>query len=104
VQLSPPVREVAVVTLNGLDCGLLWAPPYVLDVTEQLRPGPNQLRLVVSNTAANALAEETEIQRLSEQSAERYGRRFRMQDLDLALVGVESGLLSTPVLNWEERP
>jgi hypothetical protein len=98
--VAVPVREVAVVVLNGVECGRLWAPPYTLDVTAQLRPGRNELRLVVSNTAANALSRDTDILALAEQSAARYGRRFRMQDLDLALQGVASGVLGTPVLTW----
>ena len=32
------------------------------------------------------------------ESERRYGRRFRMQELDLAMDGVRSGLLAVPTL------
>jgi hypothetical protein len=95
---SPPVREVAVVSVNGTECGTLWAPPYVLDLSEHLQPGTNELAVTVYNTAANALAADTAMHRLADESSARYGRRFRMQDLDLALEAVASGLLAVPHL------
>lgn len=58
------------------------------------------LQVVIYNTAANALAEDSEIHRLVEESAAAFGRRFRMQDLDKALDSVGSGLLSVPRLAW----
>jgi hypothetical protein len=36
--------------------------------------------------------------RLAAESEARYGRRFRMQDLDKALATVQSGLLQVPTL------
>jgi hypothetical protein len=98
--VSPPVREVAVVHVNGAESGILWAPPYALDITAHLTAGTNRLRIVVHNTAANALAADTAIHRAVEVSTARYGRRFRMQDLELALDGVSSGLLAAPSLAW----
>jgi hypothetical protein len=98
VQATAPVREVVEVIVNGSAAGVLWAPPYTLDLTGRLNPGTNTIELVVSNTAANALAADTAIARIVEQSRERYGRRFVMQDLDRAMDGVSSGLLCVPVL------
>jgi len=103
VQLTAPVREVVQVVVNGQPVGVLWAPPYVLELGDQLVAGPNTIELLVSNTAANALAADTAIGRLAEQSRQNYGRRFVMQDLDRALDGVSSGLLCTPVLR-QVRP
>lgn len=98
VAVTPPVREIVEVIVNDASCGVLWAPPYRLDLTDYLRPGPNELRLVVHNTAANALSVETAICPLVKESTARYGQRFVMQDLDKAMDGVESGLLSVPQL------
>jgi hypothetical protein len=98
------VREVAVVSLNGVECGRLWAPPYVLDLTGRLHPGTNELEVDVYNTAANALSADSDIDRLAAESSARYGRRFRMQDLDLALESVSSGLLAVPSLTWTGTP
>jgi hypothetical protein len=98
VATRAPVGEVAQVRVNGVDCGLVWAPPYRLDVTTALRPGTNQLEVTVANTAANALAVDEHIVRMAADSEARYGRRFRMQELDRAMDTVRSGLLQVPVL------
>ncbi len=95
---NPPVGVVAEVAVNGVACGVVWAPPYVVDVTAALRPGRNQIELTVANTAANRLAHDPHLGPMVEESERRYGRRFRMQELDKAMDGVRSGLLGTPGL------
>ncbi len=95
VASGAPVGEVARVELNGVDCGVVWAPPYRLELTGG-RAGVNELTVEVFNTAANALAVEDHIGRLAAESEARYGRRFRMQQLDRAMDGVSSGLLVVP--------
>jgi hypothetical protein len=42
--------------VNGLDCGMAWAPPYRVQITNALRSGTNKIEIIVYNTAANALA------------------------------------------------
>ena len=54
--LEAPVREAAEVYVNGRRAGVVWRPPYVVDVTKFLQPGDNTLHIVVANTAINALA------------------------------------------------
>jgi hypothetical protein len=98
VAVSTPVREVVEVFVNEQPCGILWRPPYRTEVGAALRPGSNDIRLRVSNTAANALSQDTAIGRIVDESRKHYGRRFQMQDLDRALDGVSSGLLEVPVL------
>ena len=49
------VHDVAHVWLNGHDLGILWLPPYELDVTSYLRKGKNTLEIEVVNTWHNAL-------------------------------------------------
>ena len=51
-----PVREAAIVYINGQRAGSVWCPPYSLDVTSLLKPGPNKLRIEVSNTAINYMS------------------------------------------------
>jgi hypothetical protein len=91
-----PVGEIAQVRLNGVACGVVWAPPYELDVSAAARGGRNHIEITVSNTAANALAADGQIGQLTADSDARYGRRFRMQELDRAMATVRSGLLSVP--------
>jgi hypothetical protein len=49
------VANLAQVRLNGQDLGVLWAPPFTVDVTAALRRGRNTLRIVVANTWRNRL-------------------------------------------------
>jgi hypothetical protein len=93
-----PVGEVAQVLVNGIDCGLAWAPPYRVDITQALRSGSNKIEIIVYNTAANALAADKHITRLAADSEARYGRRFQMQDLDRAMESVRSGMLQVPMI------
>ena len=102
--VQPPIREIAVVTLNGEECGTLYAPPYRLDVTDSLRPGDNVLRITIGNATAAALAAPDAARGLEADVAashEQYGVRFRMQDVDHAADGLRSGLLAVPTLRWE---
>jgi hypothetical protein len=103
VAVRGPVGEVAQVRVNGLDCGLAWAPPYRVQITDALRNGTNKIEIIVYNTAANVLAGDPHITRLAAESEARYGRRFRMQDLDRAMESVRSGLLRVPTIVLTER-
>jgi hypothetical protein len=94
----PPVGEIAEVVVNGTPAGVVWATPYRLPIGRHLCLGTNTLQLRVSNTAAGALAADREVAARAEASARRYGRRFRMQDLDLATAGLSSGLRGIPRL------
>jgi len=49
------VRELAEVSLNGKPLGIVWAPPFRLDVTKTLRPGKNEIVIRAVNTWANRL-------------------------------------------------
>ena len=98
VAMIGPVGEIAEVRVNGIDCGIAWAPPYRVDITGAAHSGRNEIEITVSNTAANALAADQHIIELAAQSEARYGRRFRMQDLDRAMASVRSGLLSVPMI------
>jgi hypothetical protein len=98
VAIRGPVSEAAQVRVNGIDSGLAWAPPYRVEITGALRSGTNKIEITVYNTAANALAVDEHIMRLAEESEARYGRRFRMQDLDRAMESVRSGVLRVPTI------
>ena len=97
-RIEPPVGVVAEVVVNGVACGVAWAPPYVVDVSAAVRPGRNQIEITVANTAANRLADDHQLRSRVAESERRFGRRFRMQELDRAMDGVASGLLAAPTL------
>jgi alpha-L-rhamnosidase len=99
--LDSPVREAAEVFLNGKPAGVVWHPPYRLDVTGFVVAGSNDLRVVVGNTAINELAGRS----LPDYRLlwDRYGTRFVPQDMnDLrplpsGLVGPITLIRSLPV-------
>ncbi len=49
------VKNLARVQLNGADLGVLWKPPFALDVTDVLKPGDNRLIVKVTNLWPNRL-------------------------------------------------
>jgi len=89
---DPPIREVAQVFVNGRLAGVLWHPPYQLDIAPFLHAGANTLRIVVANTAINELAGRAAPDyRLLNL---RYGEKFTPQDMD-HLEPLPSGILGT---------
>lgn len=88
-RLEGPIREAAVVTVNGHRAGSVWCPPWSIDITEFLKSGENRLRIVVSNTAINHMAGRAlpDYRLLNL----RYGERFQPQDMD-KVQPVPSGL------------
>ncbi len=49
------VRDIAQVEVNGKSTGLVWAPPYRVDITGALEPGVNHLRISVTNEWTNRI-------------------------------------------------
>ncbi len=49
------VRQIAAVTVNGKDLGVLWKKPFRVDVTDALRSGENALEVRVANDWFNRL-------------------------------------------------
>ena len=98
--LESPVREAAMVSLNGQAAGAIWRPPYELDVTKLLHTGANQIRVTVANLAINELAGQSlpnyKLLNL------RYGERFTPQDMN-HLEPLPSGLLGPIHLKSVER-
>jgi hypothetical protein len=85
-----PIRDAAEVYVNGERAGVVWHPPYTIDVTNFLRTGRNTVRMVVGNTAINSLAGHAlpPYHLLNE----RYGERFTPQDMG-NLQALPSGIL-----------
>ena len=52
------VRDVAHVTVNGVDCGVAWTAPFRVDVTQAVRAGSNELEVDVANPWRNRLIAE----------------------------------------------
>ncbi|HTJ30684.1 MAG TPA: glycosyl hydrolase [Acidobacteriaceae bacterium] len=98
--LESPIREAAEVFVNDQPAGVLWRPPYRVDITGVVREGENHLRIVVGNTAINALAGHPQPDyRLL---WNRYGVLFVPQDMQ-DLQPLPSGLLG-PVTLLQSNP
>jgi hypothetical protein len=93
--LESPVREAARVFVNDQFAGFVWHPPLRVDISRLLKPGKNNLRIVVDNTATNALAATTPPNyRLL---YDRYGVEFIPQDMQ-NLEPLPAGILGRVVL------
>jgi hypothetical protein len=98
--LESPVREAAVVYVNGKRAGAVWCPPYSVDITKFLKSGTNTIRIEVGNTAMNYMAGHSlpDYRLLNL----RYGERFQAQDMD-KIQALPSGLLGPVRLIAYER-
>ncbi len=93
--LEPPVRDAAVVYLNDKRIGAAWCAPYAVDLTGELKPGRNTLRIEVGNTAVNYLAKAgfpNYNQRAVDQEFPP-GNRFQPQGMNLYAQPLPSGLI-----------
>jgi len=87
-----PIREAALVVVNGQPAGALWHPPYRLDVSKYLKVGENHIEIHVFNTALNAWSAlpPHDFKPL----IAKYGDKFQMQDMD-QVKPISSGILGT---------
>jgi len=55
------VLVICRVSVNGQDLGVLWKPPFKVDITSLVRPGTNSLRVQVTNLWPNRLIGDEQI-------------------------------------------
>jgi alpha-L-rhamnosidase len=98
--LDPPIREAAIVYVNGRRAGSLWHPPYRIEITQLLHGKDNRVEVQVYNTAINELTGQPP----HDYSAlwAKYGKRFEPQDMD-NLHPIPSGLFG-PIRLMGETP
>ena len=49
------VKQIAEVTLNSKNLGILWKPPFRMDITKAIKPGKNVIEVEVTNLWPNRL-------------------------------------------------
>ena len=49
------IQEIARVTVNGNDCGIIWTPPYKANITQHLKEGTNNITVQVINNWNNRI-------------------------------------------------
>lgn len=90
------LRELAEVKVNGQSCGIIWAPPFRLDISRAVKPGSNTLEVEVVNFWPNRIigdASLPEPQRLT---------RTNIRKLTADTPLMESGLIG-PVRLYHRR-
>ncbi|UCC98936.1 MAG: hypothetical protein JSW66_03430 [Phycisphaerales bacterium] len=87
------VRFVADVHLNGKNLGILWKPPFRVNVTEALRPGKNELVVEVANTWSNRLTGDA-----NSPASERYCRTNITKSLTWEVPWKDTPLLESGLL------
>ena len=92
------LHDLARVTVNGIDCGVAWTPPYRVEVSSVLRRGENTLDVRITNTWANRLRAE---QAKPEAGRQAWSLVPAAQVLPEALPG---GLLGLVTLEVGEEP
>ena len=98
--LDSPLKEAAVVYVNGERAGSIWCPPYQIDVARFLKPGTNTLKIQVANLAINYMSgHKLPDYRLLNL---RFGERFQAQDMD-KVRPEPAGLLGHIRLIWGSR-
>jgi len=94
------VKDLAEVSVNGHATAVLWKPPYRVDVTDLLQPGPNQLDVKVTNQWTNRQIGDRlgppEKRVLTSDPVPAFGRRQPVLN--------DSGLLGPVTLVSETRP
>ena len=86
------VREVADVTLNGHPAGAAWIPPFEVEITDWLKPGPNTVSITVANLPLNRFLGTPDEDLTALRAA--YGERFPSpQEKQIVHQQVPSGLL-----------
>ena len=78
--IDGPVREAAVVYVNGRRAGSVWSAPYRVNVSGLLKDGTNDIRVAVANLAVNHMAGRP-LPNYSELN-KKYGVRFEAQDMN----------------------
>jgi hypothetical protein len=101
--LDAPVREAAVVYVNGKRAGSIWCPPYQVDLTGLLHSGENQIRIEVANLAVNYMADfKNHPLPNYKELKKKFGDRFQPQDMK-KIKPVPAGLLGPITIVAEEK-
>ena len=81
------VRELAEVKVNGRSCGIVWCPPYRVDITGAVKSGENKVEIEVVNFWPNRIIGDASLppdQRLT---------KTNIRNLKVTTPLMESGLL-----------
>ena len=95
------LRELAEVRLNGIDLGILWCPPFRVDVTDALKPGDNSLEIDIVNFWPNRIIGDAALP--LEERRTRTNIRKLTRDTPLVASGLR-GPVRLLLARWAEAP
>jgi len=87
------VDEVAEVFINGKAVGIVWKPPWYIDVTSTVKPGRNTLVVKVTNLWANRLAYDTGLPK---------EKRLTWSNVGASGGGLASGLMGPVIIRAKD--
>jgi hypothetical protein len=90
------VRELAEVKVNGKSCGIVWCPPFRVDISSAVQPGKNRLQIEVVNFWPNRIIGDASLPR------EQRLTQTNIRKLTANTPLIESGLLG-PVRILEQQ-
>ena len=91
------VREITEVKVNGKSCGIVWCPPWRVDISDAVQPDENKLQIEVVNFWPNRIVGDAslpEAQRLT---------RTNIRKLTATTPLEEAGLLGPVILQRETK-
>ena len=91
------VKNLAEVFVNGVSCGVIWTPPFRVDVSKALKEGENTLKIDVVNTWNNRMVGDSRLSPEKRITSTMYP--FRMEGKSL----LAAGLMGPVVLESQER-
>jgi hypothetical protein len=91
------VRELAEVKVNGQSCGIVWSPPFRVNIDNAVKTGVNELEVEVVNFWPNRIIGDAGLP--PDQRRTRTNVRELTKDTKL----MESGLLGPVVLQASDR-
>lgn len=90
------IQELASITINGKDCGILWTLPYILNITDQLKPGENELVIEAINTWNNRIVGDVQNPEEKQYTNTNIKHMFRQGKL------LESGIIGSAFIRFVE--
>jgi hypothetical protein len=85
------VKDLAEVFVNGKSAGIVWKPPFRLDITSIVRPGSNELKIEIMNLWINRLAGDKDLpteERLTSTNVLSHGYMSRPGDFRIQPAGL----------------
>ena len=82
------IQEIARVSVNGKDCGIVWTPPYIANITQHLEAGVNNISVQVINNWNNRIVGD-----LKNSHGKEYAKTNAKKKFSVGSPLLESGLI-----------